>query len=340
MAAQIDKNMMKIRPAKAVGRVLSWALIEGRPLTTRGRWINTLVFKLLALCQYLPTLKTAKFPIYIVGTGRSGTTVLGQILALHRQLQFLNEPKAIWHYAIGDEDLIGSYSSSHATVRIEPHVAGKEEQSRLLKAYSWALRLGRAKRVVDKYPELIFRVPFVLRLMPNARLIALVRNGVDSCSSVNNWIDRNKIEHADETHDWWGRNDRKWNLLVDQIVPEHADLAPYHRELRSCRNHHDRAAVEWIVSMREVLAATENHSEVMLLKYEELCNHPIDQLRAVARHCSLPPDEKMEEYARITLSEAAPYCDLALQPFLVEPFRETLKRLGYGDSAARVRPRD
>ena len=51
-------------------------------------------------------------PIFIVGTGRSGTTILGKILSVHKQVAFLNEPKALWFFANKEDDLIGSYSKS------------------------------------------------------------------------------------------------------------------------------------------------------------------------------------------------------------------------------------
>ena len=97
MPAQIDRRYVRASPFKACGRLVSWSLFEGRPLTTRGRWINPLVFALYGIQRRLPQLHRVERPIFIVGTGRSGTTVLGTVLSLHRELGFLNEPKALWH---------------------------------------------------------------------------------------------------------------------------------------------------------------------------------------------------------------------------------------------------
>jgi hypothetical protein len=75
MIAQLDPNYIRMRPTKAVTRLISYALFEGRPLTTKGRWINPLVFSLFALEKRLPLLNKVKRPMFIVGTGRSGTTI-------------------------------------------------------------------------------------------------------------------------------------------------------------------------------------------------------------------------------------------------------------------------
>src|SRR5690606_40375856 len=49
---------------------------EGRPLTTRGRWINPLVFGLYRMAQRLPLGRPVREPAFILGMGRSGTTIL------------------------------------------------------------------------------------------------------------------------------------------------------------------------------------------------------------------------------------------------------------------------
>lgn len=336
MVAQIDKTMIAKRPSKLFGRVVSWALIEGRPLTTKGQWINSLVFGGYRLAQAFPLRKGADVPIYIVGTGRSGTTVLGTLFATHKQTVFLNEPKAIWHYAHGAEDIIGSYTNEASTIRLNPASAKPAQAAKIAKVYSSALRVGFAQRVVDKYPELVFRVPFVKALFPKAKFIAILRDGVDTCSSVTGWSKRKGETVGDEMHDWWGRDDRKWHMIVDELVPEHADLALLQDKLKSVTDHRDRAAVEWIISMREAQMAANNHPEVLAIKYEDLCADPERILPLMLDHCGLDADPVFTDYAKTVLSAAEKYKPLELMPELVAPFCEALNEMGYADSIARV----
>ncbi len=339
MVAQIDKAMFKKRPLKVPGRLLSWALIEGRPLTTKGRWINGLVFAGYRLAQLLSERKGARQPIYIIGTGRSGTTVLGTLFAMHSDTVFLNEPKAVWHDAHGGEDMIGSYSDQPAWGRLDPAEATPEMARRIARIYSGAMRVGLARRVVDKYPELIFRIPFVLRLFPEARFVAILRDGVDTCSSVVGWSKRKGEKLDGETHDWWGRDGRKWQLIVDQLVPEHADLAPLQDRLRSAADHRDRAAVEWIISMREAQAAAAGHPEVLAISYEELCADPENVLARITAHCGLSTDPVFTDYAKTVLSAQDAYAPLELMPELVAPFCNVLAQMGYEDKLDHVLPR-
>lgn len=340
MVAQIDKAMVEKRPLKLFGRVMSWALIEGRPLTTKGQWINTLVFGGYRMAQVLPQRKGADRPIYIVGTGRSGTTVLGTLFAMHKQTVFLNEPKAIWHFAHGAEDIIGSYTNGVSSIRLSPSEALPERESKIMHVYSNALRAGFAQRVVDKYPELVFRVPFVKALFPQAKFIAILRDGVDTCSSVTGWSKRKGETVGDEVHDWWGRDGRKWHMIVDEIVPEHDDLAPLQAQLKTTTDHRDRAAVEWILSMREARKAAAEHPEVLAITYEDLCADPDRILPQMLEHCGLNADPVFTDYAKTILSAAEQYKPLELMSELVTPFKRTLIEMGYEASCERVVSRE
>jgi len=338
MAAQIHKNMYKTYPLKVVGRFFSWAFIEGRPLTTKGQWINSLVFYGFKLSQLLPKKIGAEQPIYIIGTGRSGTTVLGTLFSMHKDATFLNEPKAAWHYAHGNEDLIGSYTDNDVSVRL-PVENIADCSKKLSKIYSLAMRVGLAKRVVDKYPELIFRVKFVSKLFPKSKFVAILRDGVDTCCSVTNWSLKNSDTKGEELHDWWGKDNRKWKLLVEQIVPEYEDLKHLTHKLLRTKDHRDRAALEWIVSMREAKKLSESSTNILLIKFEDLCSCTFTTLDRILRYCELDSDEKFQRYASSVLTKVESYGSLELMPELVKPFCDVLNLMGYESSCARVTER-
>lgn len=323
MVAQIDNHYIRTRPTRLWSRLLSYGLFEGRPLTTRGQWINPLVFALYAIQRHLPQAKRVEAPVFILGTGRSGTTILGIVLSMHRQVGFLNEPKAIWHALHGGEDLIGSYSREPARYRLGAEEATSAMSSAAHRIYGAYLRVSMTGRVVDKYPELIFRYPFVKGLFPDARFLFLSRDGWDTCSSIEHWSRRLGQDVEGERHDWWGVDRRKWHLLLDQIVPEHPDLAPYVAKLLELDDHRAMAALEWIVTMREGLRLAGDHPEdVMHVPYESLCREPDAMARRIAEFCGLGEDVGYLRYAGEVLRPATPYPPFPLPNFLEGPFNE------------------
>ena len=276
----------------------------------------------------MPVLRVPKAPVFVVGTGRSGTTILGIVLSMHRDVGFLNEPKAIWAALRTDEDLIGSYHRGAARYRIGAEDASPEIRIAACRIYGAYLRLSMTKRVVDKYPELIFRVPFVRRIFPDAKFLFLSRNGWDTCASINDWSMRLGAELNGERHDWWGVNRRKWDLLLDQIVPEHPDLLPHIQSLRGLQDHRAMAATEWIVTMREGLKLVDDYpNDVMHVSYEALCERPVATCKRIGEFIGLQDDEVFLEYAKQVLSMPQNRAKFELPSELQAPFRRTMEAI-------------
>src|SRR5436190_22514624 len=104
MIAQLDKYFIKLNPSKIYNRLISYFLFEGRPLTTKGRFINPLVFFNLGIGKKVSIGKKVTKPIFILGIGRSGTTILGSLMSIHKDVGFLNEPKALWYSILPETD--------------------------------------------------------------------------------------------------------------------------------------------------------------------------------------------------------------------------------------------
>lgn len=330
MIAQLDKSYIRTRPQKMWSRLISYGLFEGRPVTTRGQWINPLVFSLFKVWKVLPLVKKVKRPVFIIGTGRSGTTLLGMVLSMHRQVSFLNEPKALWHEILPQEDLIGSYSSDEAYYKLDEEFADFYTRRRARKLFGAYLSLTRGHRVLDKYPELIFRVPFVKAIFPDALFLFITRDGRDTLQSIDKWSDRLGENHEDQTHDWWGVDDRKWKLLCEQVVPESALLSRHSEEISAYDDHEARAAVEWIVTMEKGLEVSDTYREsVLKIKYEDLLSASSVVLNKIRLFTGLDRDEKMVRYAKEAIEKPAPKEDVTLPANLRPAFNQLRDKLGY-----------
>lgn len=329
MLAQIDRRFRKLSLKKSYTRYLSYALYEGRPITTKGRWINPLVFALYRLQSTLSFAKPVDRPIFIVGTGRSGTTILGITLSMHNDVGFLNEPKAFWSYLYDKEDIIGNYQEKPGCYRLTDKDVTSPMIKKAHRIYGHYLRFGCASRVVDKNPELVFRTPFVRAIFPDARFLFLYRDGRDTCHSIRYWSERLGKKEQGESQDWWGRNDRKWQQLCDQIVVDDKVLGVHAGEIRQYSNHEYRAAVEWILSMKEGLALmSQAPDSVMGVKYEDYVHSP-ETRQQVLEFCGLAPDSRFEQFCELVLKAPKAKPDLELPVVIQEEFTQVMKRLGY-----------
>lgn len=331
MVAQINPLYIKTRPTKVITRLMSYAFFEGRPVTTKGRWINPLVFSILKkVAANNSKYKPVKKPIFILGTGRSGTTILGIVLSMHREVGYLNEPKAIWHLIHPHEDVIGNYSQSNAKYRLTAEDATDQMQRRAAQMFGAYLTTTRSERLVDKYPELIFRVDFVRALFPDARFIFLVRNGWDTCQSIATWSKRLGVHRNGEKHDWWGVEDRKWRLLVEQLVETDSVLSQIADKVKHFERHLDRAAVEWIVTMQEGIRLIDTSPDCThLVRFEDLTAKPDETLSALCDFCELPTDTIFQEYARQTLHPVPARKPFDIHWEIAPIFLEIMKELQY-----------
>ncbi|HKR06712.1 MAG TPA: sulfotransferase [Bacteroidia bacterium] len=331
MIAQLNKEYIKTRPSKTISRLVSYFFFEGRPLTTKGQWINPFLFFAYRLICFLPQIKKVKSPVFIVGTGRSGSTLLGILLSMHKQVAYLNEPKAVWHFAYEKEDLIGNFTTGIAYYKLnDAHVTSKTI-SVMNKLYGFYLASVFSKQVIDKYPELVFRIDYLKKIFPDAKVLFLHRNGFQTAASTAQWIEDNREQKGNDIHDWWGLNNRKWNLLIEQVVPLSKLLSPHVEKVKTINSQVEKAAVEWIVTMEEGISFLKKYPEnVMPVKYEELVSLPETALSKVFSFCNLEYDVNCIQYAKLVTKQGSKNkMEPELAPYLKEIIFSLMKELGY-----------
>ena len=330
MIAQLDYEYIRTRPYKAITRLVSYLLFEGRPITTRGRWINPLVLFHLKILKHMPLTKKVHKPIFIVGCGRSGTTILGKILSLHPEIGFLNEPKAIWHTIFAEEDVFGNYTDRHGRYFLYRSDVTERVREAAHRIFNTFLLITRTRRLLDKYPELIFRVPFVKEIFPDAKFIFIVRNGLATCRSIVAWSSAKSVSKGNKKHDWWGVDGKKWHLLIEDVICKDTYFSNLLEEIQKFESPSDWAVVEWIATMRTGLQQLRNHeASFYFLKYEKLVQEPNTELSQLLRFCELCQDNKLLTCASKVLQPTYHRDYFKINPVLKPLFTDTMRSLGY-----------
>lgn len=330
MVAQIDGQYRRYGLGRSLRRLTSYGLFEGRPATTKGQWFNPLVFSWLRALAACPGTPRVDRPVFITGLGRSGTTILGVLLSLHSEVGFLNEPKAMWHVIDQRQDVNGNYGGRNVKYRLGSADVTNEIISRAHKVFGRYLLTVGARRLMDKYPELIFRVEYVRKIFPDARFIFIYRNGIDACQSIVKWSERLGVERDGHLEDWWGRDDSKWRTMWGELIqpdPAYAAVAALGAERI---DHANRAALEWVITMREGLVQAAKHPDcVTKIRYEDLLTHPRPELGRLLDECGLVREDSVFEYAEKSLYDNPAKPLPALIPEVQALFDDTMNALGY-----------
>lgn len=324
MIAQIDKEFWKISKRKSFTRLFCY-LLEGRPLTTKGRVFN----KILSIYfRTLSSKRSAKVQIaYIIGIGRSGTTILGKTLGMHKDIAFLNEPKAIWAYAYKHEDIIGSYNTHIGKLVLTEEESNSKTRSLLTSFYRNVLRLTGNTLVVDKYPELVFRIGFVKSLFPNAKFIFLYRNPFETLNSIYKWSEQHRAENKRVKNDWWGLNNRKWEVIKEELIlpsSTYSNMIPMLTKYDS--DPLSMAAIEWIVTMDYGIFVIHKYSkDVLLIDYNELVENKHRCVHMLCEFLGVNSDPNVFSYVDASINKRNRDLDCGLDGVLLDHIRRIEK---------------
>jgi len=235
-------------------------LLEGNALARRGlvydepgtlglfdRIRAVFTADLMQRAQYREDRSAA--PIFIVGMPRSGTTLMEQILASHPMVFGAGEledfPNAVMNLSAGDP-------AASSFPEIVPALS--DEQFRLFGTNYLTAAAPGSLRFTDKMPA-NFRFAGLIHLaLPNARIIHMRRDPIDTCLSC-------------------------FSILFTNGQPYSYDLAELGR--------YNRAYEALMEHWRQVLPAG-----VMLdVRYEDLVDDVERQARQVVAHCGLAWDD-------------------------------------------------
>lgn len=111
---------------------------------------------------------------FVVGCARSGTSILGELIASHPDVKYIFEAHSTWEMGgLGVNDshrLTGEHATDEVTSKIHKWF---QEQA------------GNERFLVEKNPRNILRIPFVRKIFPEAKIIHIIRDGRDvACSMI------------------------------------------------------------------------------------------------------------------------------------------------------------
>jgi hypothetical protein len=188
-------------------------------------------------------------PIFIVGMPRSGTSLAEQILAAHPAVFGAGE-QPFWHEAARVFDWSAPGTGAEASMIGEF-------------AQAYLRQLGElsadALRVVDKMPTNFKILGLIHAALPNARIIHMRRNPIDTCLSI--YFQNFSVAHA--------------------YASDLEDLAHYYSEYL-------RLMAHWRAALPE--------GTILDVSYEQLVSHPEASIRKMLEFVGLPWDGRCLEF--------------------------------------------
>lgn len=200
---------------------------------------------------------------FVFGCARSGTSILGELIASHPGVHYVFEASKIWESAGSGEGESHRLTKDHATARTRRRI-----QKYFLREYETGA--GRPGQIlVEKCPRNCLRIPFLRGIYPQAKLIHIIRDGRDVACSLRPGIGGDKWSHLKP--------------------PNWRDLFTKYEGVIRC-------AHAWKAVVEVALADLEDtpHLEV---RYEDLVRDPLATARRIHPFLGLEDDPAVAAFA-------------------------------------------
>ncbi len=238
--------------------------------------VTAITSKMLALGSPKFFASKVRNPCFFVGCGRSGTSLLANLLATHRDIAvYPYEANELWH-----PQLFPWHRSHNGTapIWVDPYAftqaslkaRSKRDDKRLQAVFGAYQFMFRQTHFVNKSVMVSFMIPHILQLFPDARFVHLVRDGRAVALSY--------AIHDRKTVDRFPSSYKKMNIdfPIDILVKKFAEYWKQH--------------ILEIEEQKAVLDLT-TKGLIIELRYEDLCLNPNKHLSLIAEFMGLEPDK-------------------------------------------------
>ena len=231
---------------------------------------------------------SVKSPVFILGCGRSGTTILGNALAQHPRVTYLHEPRDLWTSGYPETDIWTEHSvARHGKLVFTESDVNPRKTRALKKLFALEIRRSRRPVLIEKLPINNFRLRFIRGMFPDCRFIHIWRNGLEVARS---------IEAMSMQGRWFKSDQYRWNMFADyaQSMPETAHLPAL------CQSYYEKGLLEWRVSTEAATSFLERLPQENWLEvsYSTFVADPFGTSERLADFLHLTPEQMVRDFIR------------------------------------------
>lgn len=278
-------------------------------------------------------------PIILVGTHRSGTTWLGEVLSQHPRLAYAIEPRHIWTWgnSYTPDDVL---TEAHATDKVRAHIRD---------AFAAYVKAQGKDRLAEKTPSNCLRLRFIRAVYPEARILLVIRDGRSVLRSTDEILAKGVpweriLTRARQTPitEWpaYGRQalNTIWRKVSGKKLNYWGPRPPGWREWLDCDSTDLVMAKQWAGTIGKAVEDADllesQGKGVFRFRYEDLMQQPRELMTRICDYAELANPEPVIAFTERTADPSrsekwrAQLDDEVLE--LVRPHMQpTLERLGY-----------
>jgi len=213
-------------------------------------------------------------PIFIIGCGRSGTTILGETLSKHSEIKYLNERRDLWHKSYPQFN-IWNQDTKNPQLFASNKDINNTKSSLLKKLFFREQVIGKSSVLLEKLPINNFRLDFLNSTFPNAKYIYLRRNGLEVSSSIEKQI-----------------NKRNWfSGEKESLLKKYSEKMNFKTEVET---NFEKGMWEWKLSIDESNAFFNklDNNKFIHLSYQDFIDNTYKELKSIFDFMNLQYSEE------------------------------------------------
>jgi hypothetical protein len=247
--------------------------------------------------------KELKRPIILFGNYRSGTTITQQLIGLHPDVVTWYEPRTLWLYADPGRRH-DEFDEDDASQKVKDYI-----RSRFLK---YQTRHDN-RRIMEKTPANILKVPYVHAVFPEATYLYITRNPFSYISSMElKWQRTKTLKGLRRTLEdtppsqlpYYASRFAEHFVLHKVLKKKYISIyGPRYKDIEQDLNEHDKLRViarQWAICSRKAREhiAKLGNGRVVSFRYEDLVADPHTMFRRIYDHCELEYTDDMLRMAQ------------------------------------------
>ena len=250
-----------------------------------------------------PHAERDRLPVrFIVGCGRSGTTVLGQVVSMNPSVNYLREPYHLWQTIDTRMDVTGLHSSPEdSKLFFGRDDSTPEARAKFDKLIARSGRADEHECVIEKTPHNAARLGWIRAAVPNPSVLHMVRNGLSVVRSIGRIASKPyyRLGFKPSYNQWWGTRSNKWRRLSREAV----ERGYFPDEVNQLTTNEQKGAYEWLVSLGEVDRWRETlGDQLMEVTYTDLTEETEETCERIASHFEIPCNKRWVKRSKSLLS--------------------------------------
>ena len=140
--------------------------------------------------------------VFLIGCGRSGTTLLSTLIGSCSSTHILNERRDLWHRVYPELNI---WDNINSVLEFKNSEYNTRKNEKIRSVFFKEAKRNKKNNILEKLPINCFRLDFINKVFPEAKFIVIKRNPLEVAASIEEKIGKGN---------WYGFNNNKLRLLI------------------------------------------------------------------------------------------------------------------------------